>query len=67
MNHKDIIPKQYWSGNRKPKALTVQDLIDHLADLPKDLEIKVGFGDGCQLTVYNINTDSMRLSIDEVD
>ena len=66
-DYKAIIPKSFWSGNRKPKAHTVADLIAQLQKLPDELEIKLGFGDGCQLIVYNINTDSMQLEIAEVD
>lgn len=66
-DYKEVIPRSFWSGNKKPKASTVAQLIKQLQKLPDNLEIKIGFGDGCQLIVYNINTDSMHLEIAKVD
>ena len=72
MIKKESVPEEFYKGDReRPIAWRVDDLIFQLNKLPPDMLIKQtkcvkGFGDGVQLTVYNINT-SPFLEFEEVD
>ena len=60
---KDIIPKAFYNGDNKPWAGTVGKLIDELQRLPRNLDVRHGFTEGCNLVVYNVTTDDAHLEI----
>ena len=65
---KDNTPAEFYRGEiERPMATQVSDLIWQLKKLPQDMLIKQGFGDGVQLTVYNINSAAPFLEFEEVD
>jgi hypothetical protein len=47
------IPERYYSDDENPAAYTVGELKALLNELPDDLCIQQGFGDGVVLVVYN--------------
>lgn len=60
-----IIPEEFYKGDvDKPTACDVGELIEQLQRLPRHLPVKSGFGEGCQLVVYNIK-DGAFLEIEE--
>ena len=61
---RDIIPKDFYHGDDHPTCETVGELINELNRLPKELEVRLGFGSMAKLVVFNINTDT-HLSIEE--
>ena len=68
MDYKGIIPKAFWhSSEPTPVAYTVGDLIDELKRLPEELEIKVGFGDGAKIVVFNVGQDDIHVELCELD
>ena len=65
--YKDLVPAEFWSGNKKPKAFNVGELIEELKRLPAEIEISQGFGRGAGLCLYNVDRDGMHLEIIEIE
>ncbi len=53
---KDQIDKKFWHGDsQKPRAYTVSDLIEILNELPQSMAVYPVYGEGVQVTVFNIS------------
>jgi len=66
MSLKDTIPECYYKGDaEKPHAATVGELKQLLGQLPDDLPIMQGFGQGVNLCVYNVKCHTAHLSFDD--
>jgi len=63
--NEDII-NDFCKGSRL-NCQTVEDVIQQLSRLPKDLKVEVGFGEGVDLVVFNYGMPSMHLSFEEAD
>ena len=65
---KEYTPMEFYKGDlERPMATQISDLIWQLKKLPQDKLIKQRFGEGVQLTVYNINSEAPFLEFEEVD
>ena len=68
MNYKDVIPKKFWYDSEPtPAAYTVGELIEILQELPPELALSAGFGDGAMVVLYNINRDGMHVEVTEIE
>ena len=68
MTYKDTIPKKFWhASERKPVAYTVEDLIEILQELPPELPLTAGFGEGAMVVLYNIDREGMHVEVVECD
>ena len=65
--YKDLVPAEFWSGDKNPKAYNVGELIEQLERLPKEIELSSGFSDGVGLVLYNIDRDGMKLEFSEIE
>lgn len=71
------VPKHHYNANaRKDRhtCFTVKDVIKQLKNMPEDLPVSTGMGDGVLLTIYNameehdhVSDDEITLHFDEVD
>jgi len=62
----EIDCKFYHADFEHPKAYTVGELKEILAELPDDLRIKQGFEDGVKLIIYNHGFNP-HLELEEID
>lgn len=67
MSKYKLVPAEFWSGNTKPKAFTVGELIEQLQRLPHEIEISSGFNPGVGLCLYNVDRDGMHLEFFEIE
>jgi len=64
----EINEKFYRLGTEgHPKIYTVGELKEILGELPDDLPIKQGFGDGVMLIVYNHDDGEDHLEFEEIE
>lgn len=56
--YKETVPRGFWNSDTPtPTAETIGELIDVLKQLPPEVTIKQGFGEGVSVTLYNIGGD----------
>lgn len=68
MSTKKSTKKKFVSRFLRPQALfTVEQLRQVLNEYPGDMQVKCGSEDGVVLVVFNENTDTEHLSIEEND
>ncbi len=62
------IPKEYYKADlESPVAEDVGSLINLLNQLPSDLVIQQGWGEGVSLSVYNIKDEDVHLRFTDTE